>query len=84
MVSGDGAFGRESAHEVGAPVMGCVLYKRLERAGFFSWLSSFMRHSKNTAIWKPGKGPSLKPDHVGTLIADLLASCTVRNKFLLF
>ena len=48
-----------------------------------SLLSTMWGHSKKAAVCKAGRRLSPEGDHAGSLIPDLLASRTVRNKFLL-
>lgn len=47
-------------------------------------VSTMLEYSERTAICKSGREPSSEANHAGTLISNIPASRTVRNKSLLF
>ena len=81
-VLGGGAFGRWLGHE-GTALMNEIsaLIKGTPESSLIP--SAMWGHSKKTAIYEPGSGPSPDTEAAGTLILDFPDSRMVKSKFLL-
>lgn len=84
MILGGRKFGKWLGHEGGAHRIGVeFLWETLQNS---LALSRMWGHSKKVLATNQEEGRGLSPEwyHAGTLILGLLASKTVRNKFLLY